>query len=276
MRTAAALLSWITDHAILVLALSVMATIAGEQLAAAARRRSDVAGSFTSITGGLAYLAAKGLVSKGLMFGVALAVYEHRRFDLDASDPFVWIAVFVARDFGSYWIHRAEHRVRVLWASHLVHHSIERFTFTSAVRLPWMESLYKPVLVLWVPFLGFHPTALAAMGTLVLFAGQLQHTEHWRRRTILDAVFVTPSAHRVHHGSNPEYLDRNFGSMLIVWDRLFGTYAPETVEVRYGLAGGKRIGTPMQALAGGYPALLRQLWEAPSGRQRVRALVAAP
>ena len=276
MRTAAALLSWLTDHAILVLALSVTATIAGEQLAAAARRRSDVRGSVTSITGGLSYLAVKAIVSKGLMFGVALAVYEHRRFDLDATNPLVWIGIFVARDFGSYWIHRAEHRVRVLWASHLVHHSIERFTFTSAVRLPWMESLYKPLLVLWVPFLGFHPAALAAMGTLVLLAGQLQHTEHWRRRTILDAVFVTPSAHRVHHGSNPEYLDRNFGSMLIVWDRLFGTYAPETVEARYGLAGGKRIETPAQALVGGYPTLLRQLRAVPSIGGRLRTLVAAP
>ena len=95
-----------------------------------------------------------------------------------------------------------------------------------------------------MPFLGFHPVAHAAMGTLVLLVGQLQHTELGRRRTVLDLVFVTPSAHRVHHGSNAEYLDKNFGSMLIVWDRLFGTYAPETVPVRYGLAGGKRVTTP--------------------------------
>ena len=276
MQAASALVSWLTDHAIYVLVLSGTLTIAGDQLTAALRRRSDLPGSVVSITSGLAYFLVKGVVSKGLMFGVALAVYEHRLFDLDWLNPLVWLGVFVARDFFYYWLHRAEHRVRVLWASHLVHHSIERFSFTSATRLPWMESLYKPVLVLWVPFLGFHPVAQAAMGTLVLLFGQLQHTELGRRRTILDLVFVTPSAHRVHHGSNPEYLDKNFGSMLIVWDRLFGTYAPETVPVRYGLAGGKRVATPKQALVGGYPALAQALRTQPSLAARTRYLVAAP
>lgn len=166
--------------------------------------------------------------------------------------------------------------MRILWASHLVHHSLERFTFTSAVRLPWMESLYKPALVLWVPFLGFHPVALAAMGAFVLMVGQLQHTELGRRRTVLDLVFVTPSAHRVHHGSNAEYLDKNFGSMLIVWDRLFGTYAPETVPVRYGLAGGKRVVTPAQALVGGYPSLVAAARLEPGLAAKARYLVAAP
>ena len=276
MQAATALLTWLTDHAVLVLVLSGTLTIAGDQLTAAVRRRSDVPGSVTSIASGVAYFVVKGVVSKGLMFGVALAVYEHRLLDLDWKSPVVWLGVFLARDHFYYWLHRAEHRVRVLWASHLVHHSIERFSFTSATRLPWMESLYKPVLVLWVPLLGFHPVAQAAMGTLVLLFGQLQHTELGRRRTVLDLVFVTPSAHRVHHGSNAEYLDKNFGSMLIVWDRLFGTYAPETVPVRYGLAGGKRVATPAQALVGGYPALVRALRAQPSLAAGTRYLVAAP
>jgi len=276
MPSASAFLTWLTEHAAVLLAASVVATIGIEQALAVRRRRADVNGSATSVTGGLAYLAVKALVSKGLMFGVALAVYEHRWFDLDWRHPLVWVGIFVARDFVSYWIHRAEHRVRVLWASHLVHHSIERFTFTSAVRLPWMESLYKPVLALWAPLLGFHPVALAAIGTLVLLVGQLQHTELLRRRTVLDLVFVTPSAHRVHDASNREYLDRNFGSMLIVWDRLFGAYAPESTPVRYGLAGGKRIRTVGEVLVGGYPALLADLRRRTGWRTRVRALVAAP
>jgi len=158
----------------------------------------------------------------------------------------------------------------------MIHHSLERFSFTSAVRLPWMEAIYKPVLALWVPLLGFHPVAFAAMGALVLMVGQLQHTELVRRRTALDLVFVTPSAHRVHHGSNPEYLDKNFGSMLIVWDRLFGTYAPETVPVRYGLAGGKRVSRPAQALTGGYPALFAAARAKDSLAAGARYLVTAP
>ena len=276
MPIATALVSWLIDHAIVVLLVSGAVTIAGDQLSAALRRRSDLPGSVTSLTSALAYFAVKGIVSKGLMLAVALAVYEHRLLDLDWRSPAVWLGVFLVRDLFSYGLHRAEHRVRVLWASHLVHHSIERFTFTSATRLPWMESLYKPVLVLWVPFLGFHPVAQAAMGTLVLLFGQLQHTELGRRRTVLDLVFVTPSAHRVHHGSNREYLDKNFGSMLIVWDRLFGTYQAETAPVRYGLAGGKRVTTVGQALVGGYPALVSAARRLPTLSARTRYLVAAP
>lgn len=276
MDTSAAFLSWLTDHAVLVLAVSVTLTVGIEQVAAAVGRRSDTRGSITSVSGGVAYLAVKAVVSKGVVFALAIALYRHRWFDLDWTNPFVWLGIFVARDFVYYWIHRAEHRVRVLWASHLIHHSIERFTFTSAVRLPWMESLYKPLLALWVPLLGFHPAAFAAMGALVLLAGQLQHTELGRRRTILDSVFVTPSAHRVHHASNHEYLDKNFGSMLIVWDRLFGTYAAETAPVRYGLAGGKRIVTTREVLVGGYPALLDEVRSRPGWGARARVLVAGP
>jgi sterol desaturase/sphingolipid hydroxylase (fatty acid hydroxylase superfamily) len=139
-----------------------------------------------------------------------------------------------------------------------------------------MESLYKPILVLWVPLVGFHPAALAAMGALVLMLGQLQHTELGRRPTVLDLAFVTPSAHRVHHGSNPEYIDKNFGSMLIVWDRLFGTYAAETVPVRYGLAGGHRVATPAEALVGGFPALAGATRSKVGLRARGSYLVGAP
>jgi sterol desaturase/sphingolipid hydroxylase (fatty acid hydroxylase superfamily) len=282
MAAASYLIAWSTDHAVLLLAASVTVTLGGELVQELVRRRragaalAGTSGTGTSMAAGLAYLLAKSVVSKTLMFGVALAVYQRRLFDLDWTNPVVWLGIFVGRDFVYYWIHRAEHRVRVLWASHMVHHSLERFTFTSAVRLPWMETLYKPALMLWVPLLGFHPAAFAAMGALVLMAGQLQHTELVRRRTVLDWAFVTPSAHRVHHGSNPEYIDKNFGSMLIVWDRLFGTYAAETVPVRYGLTGGRRVTTPAQALTGGYPALLAAVRNQDGFTAGARYLVAAP
>ncbi|MFW2381315.1 MAG: sterol desaturase family protein, partial [Acidimicrobiales bacterium] len=164
----------------------------------------------------------------------------------------------------------------VLWASHMIHHSSEQFTFTTAVRMPWMEALYKPFLALWAPLVGFHPVAFAAMGALVLVAGQFQHTELLARRTPLDLLFVTPSAHRVHHGSNDIYLDKNFGSMLIIWDRMFGTYQPETETVRYGLVGEKRVRTPADALRGGYPDLLASASEQSTAGGRMRALLAAP
>ena len=150
----------------------------GEQVAGGGRRRADVAGTVASITGGVAYLVAKG--GRGEGDPGSASRWPSTTTDCSTSTGATrrcGSAIFVGRDFAYYWIHRAEHEVRVLWASHQVHHSLERFTFTSAVRLPWMESLYKPVLALWVPLLGFPPAAFAGMGALVLLVGQLQHTE---------------------------------------------------------------------------------------------------
>ncbi len=278
MSFASSLISWFTEHAVAILFISVTGTVLGEMLATKlGGRRNDSAGSVTSVSAGLAYIMAKGLVSKGLMFAVAMWVYSnHRLLDLRATAPVVWLAMFLCRDFVYYWIHRAEHRINGLWASHMIHHSSERFTFTTAVRMPWMEAVYKPALGLWAPLLGFHPVAFAAMGALVLVVGQFQHTELVRRRTVLDRVFVTPSAHRVHHGSNPEYIDKNFGSMLIVWDRLFGTYEPEEARVVYGLLGNKRVVTIEDALVGGYRSLLETMRTLDGWRPRLRYLVAAP
>lgn len=270
-------LSWLIDNAVYLLFASVLTTVFGQLLVQRLSTRSmDMLGSWTSISAGVAYISAKGVVSKLAMFTVALYIYDnHRLFDLDATNPMVWLGIFLCRDFAYYWIHRAEHQVKVLWASHMIHHSSEEFTFTTAVRLPWMEALYKPALGLWAPLLGFHPLAFAAMGALVLIVGQFQHTELLRRRTVLDLVFVTPSAHRVHHGSNPEYLDKNFGSMLIIWDRMFGTFESESVPVTYGLTGDKRVVTTADALVGGYPELLAGI-KSLNSRDSARFLLTRP
>jgi sterol desaturase/sphingolipid hydroxylase (fatty acid hydroxylase superfamily) len=226
---------------------------------------------------GLAYFAGKGLVGKLAAFALALWVYDNfRLFDLDVTSPWVWLAMFVLRDFVYYWIHRAEHRFAGLWASHMVHHSPTQMNFATAVRMPWMEALYKPLLGLWAPLLGFHPAAFAAIGALVLLVGQYHHTEGGRRVQFLRAVFVTPATHRVHHGSNQRYLDKNFGSMLVIWDRLFGTYEAETEPVVYGLTGGKAIDRPAAALVGGYPDLFSRMRGAHSLRGAAAALVARP
>ena len=164
--------------------------------------------------------------------------------------------MFVIRDFVYYWVHRGEHRIGLLWASHLVHHSPESMGFTHAVRVPWMEAVYKPWLGLWVPLFGFNPLAFVVLDMAAATYGQLYHTNWSRRNRVLDYLIVTPSTHRVHHGSNREYLDKNFSAVFIIWDRLFGTYAPEVAPVQFGLVGDKSIDTPADALVGGYPQLL--------------------
>ena len=238
---------------------SVTLMVVIEIMAAFAKKISiDPDASIVSVTAGTAYFLVKGGFSKLVMFSAMLWVYQFRIFDFGYT-WWAWLTLFILRDFVYYWIHRAEHIFEWLWASHMVHHSSEQFTFTTAVRMPWQEMFYKPVLSLWIPLLGFNPVMSATIGAFVLMAGQIQHTEYVKRMPFIEKLFVTPSVHRVHHGSNLQYIDKNFGSMLSIWDHLFGTFEPESETVRYGLVGNKRISTIREALVGGYPELFRKM-----------------
>lgn len=238
--------------------------------------RTERSSALTSVTSGFAFLGVKSVVGKLAATALALFVYDHfRLFTLDLGSPWVWLGVFVARDFVYYWMHRAEHRVRVLWASHMVHHSPETIGFTTAIRVPWMEAVYKPWFGLWLPLVGFHPLAAVAMDVLAATIAQLYHTDRVRRVPVVEWVFVTPSTHRVHHGSNPEYIDKNFGAVFIIWDRLFGTFEPELAPVRYGI-GAKKIDSPVKALLGGYPALATEMRVLATPAARVRYALAPP
>lgn len=275
------IIEWYRSHAVAIFVFSIVSALVVETAVQLwRRRRIDVVAASTSLVSAGAFLLAKNVVSKLAMLSLSLWVFDHHRlFTLDLRSPWVWLGVFVLRDAIYYWVHRLEHRVRVLWASHLVHHSPTSIGFTTAVRVPWMEAVYKPWLSLWVPLLGFHPIAFVALDVLAATIGQLQHTEMCRRRTVLDLVFVTPTAHRVHHGSNPEYVDTNFGAVFIVWDRLFGTYQIESAPVVYGIGHDDTIDSPIDALLGGYPELMqeaRSVGERSGLRDGIRYLVSAP
>ncbi len=268
---------WYAQHAVTVFIATIVTALAGEMIYRRRRRSLDLQESATSLVSALSFLAAKSVVSKLVMLSLALYVYDsHRLMTLDLGKAWVWVGVFLMRDFIYYWVHRTEHRVRVLWASHMVHHSPDTIGFATAVRVPWMEAIYKPWLGLWVPLIGFHPAAFVVLDVLAATIGQLQHTTAWRKRTILDVVFVTPSAHRVHHASNREYIDKNFGAVFIVWDRLFATFAPEVTPVMFGLTGTKTVERPVEALVGGYPALLAGMRTQDTVRMRLQYLVSRP
>jgi sterol desaturase/sphingolipid hydroxylase (fatty acid hydroxylase superfamily) len=155
---------------------------------------------------------------------------------LDAA--WSWVLLFLLSEFLYYWQHRMSHVVRWLWASHSVHHSAEELTLPAAFRLGWTGAISG----LWLfflplPMLGWHPGAVAAVLAFNLRFQFFLHSELPPRLGPLEWIFNTPSAHRVHHASNASYLDRNYGGVLIVFDRLFGTYARERPEepCRYGL-----------------------------------------
>ena len=173
------------------------------------------------------------------MKGVALAslvwLAQFSPFTIGAGSVIGWIALIVATDFCYYWFHRIHHEVRFFWAAHVNHHSSRRYNLSTALRQSWTTP-FTSLLFYWpLPLLGFDPGAVMisiAFNTLYQF---WIHTESIDRLGPLEWVLNTPSHHRVHHGANVEYLDRNYAGILIVWDRLFGTFEPERAQVRYGL-----------------------------------------
>ncbi|MGC5258075.1 sterol desaturase family protein [Gordonia sp. DT218] len=154
---------------------------------------------------------------------------------LPATAWYTWLIAFVGLDFLFYWEHRIAHRVRLVWATHQAHHSSEYFNFTTALRQKWNNSAG---IIMWLPlpFLGVPPALVLAVYSLNLVYQFWIHTEHIGRLWApAEFVFNTPSHHRVHHGSNADYLDRNYGGTFIIWDRMFRTFRPETYRPTYGL-----------------------------------------
>ena len=167
------------------------------------------------------------LGTKGSILILYFYLHNFRLFTVNDLLPIwmVWILTFVMIDFVYYWYHRCSHRVRFLWAVHMNHHSSEEMNFTVSLRQAWFGSLTKVPFFIFMPLVGFDPLITAVAGVASTLWGVVGHTQWINKLGPIEYIFVTPSSHRVHHGSNKEYLDKNYGNLLIIWDRLFGTYA---------------------------------------------------
>lgn len=200
------------------------------------RRRSklgfDVQDGATSVGLGIGNLLIN-LAFQGTQLALSTVLFEHRLVDL-GTGPLAWLLLFLADDFVFYWAHRISHECRFFWATHEAHHSSEQYTLTTALRQPWT---HLPVLVFWLPLplLGFRPEMILVAHTVSLIYQYWIHTELVGKLGPLEWVLNTPSHHRVHHGSNARYIDKNHGGILIVWDRLFGTFQEEDEPAVYGL-----------------------------------------
>ena len=236
------------------------------------RRIQQTRDTTTSLTMGVGSLftdAAWKLVAGGLYF----AAYEHRVVEL-GSGPWGFVAAFLAVDFAYYWFHRFHHEVRVLWASHVPHHSSQRYNLATALRQSWTPFTGLPFYLPLAFF--FSPAQIAtAYGVNLLYQFWI-HTELIDRLGPLEWVLNTPSHHRVHHGSNVEYLDRNYAGVFIVWDRWFGTFEPERAPVRYGLTKNIDSFDPFVVAFGEFVAVLRDAFTAPSLRDAVGYLLRPP
>jgi len=178
-----------------------------------------------------------GLLTKSSIFFLYVYLYQYKFITVNELLPTwaVWIVTFVMIDFVYYWYHRFSHRVRFMWAVHMNHHSSEEMNFTVSLRQAWFGPITKVPFFIVMPLIGFDPIITAVAGVASTLWGVIGHTQWIRRLGVLEYILVTPSSHRVHHGSNECYIDKNYGNFLIVWDRLFGTFAEEIEPVRFGI-----------------------------------------
>ncbi len=171
---------------------------------------------------------ASGVWVAALGLGSFTWLWPHRLWTVPLRSPWAWAGLFLAVEFTYYWEHRLSHEIRWMWASHAVHHSPEHLTLSAAYRLAW-TGYFSGLAILFAPlvWLGFAPKAIGAMLALNLLYQFWLHTELVPRLGWFDRVFNSPSNHRVHHAVNGDYLDRNYGGVLMVFDHLFGTYQAE-------------------------------------------------
>ncbi|MDE3235770.1 MAG: sterol desaturase family protein [Bacteroidota bacterium] len=151
-----------------------------------------------------------------------------------------WIILIVFEDFMYYWLHRFDHEIRFFWAAHVTHHSSQTMNFTVGFRSSVFQPLYRFIYFIPIAWAGFAPLDIAFIYSATQIWGIIVHTEYIKKMGWLEYILVTPSHHRVHHASNPKYLDKNMGMFLIVWDKLFGTFQEELDEktyepIKYGL-----------------------------------------
>jgi sterol desaturase/sphingolipid hydroxylase (fatty acid hydroxylase superfamily) len=219
------------------------------------------------------------LVTSGAAAVPFFVAYDHRLLDIPLDRAWSIPALFIGVEFFYYWFHRASHRIRWLWATHAVHHSATRFNLSASIRLGWTGDI-SGAFVFFLPLavLGFHPTAIAVMLAVGLLYQFFLHTALPVSLGPLEWVLNTPAHHRVHHASNDACLDKNYGSVLIVFDRLFGTFAaaPQDETLRFGLKDRTPTNNPLQIAFGEWRVLWRDVCAAPSLKARLGVLFGRP
>ena len=190
-----------------------------------------------------------------------------------------WVLCFFADDFTFYVHHRASHEVRILWAAHVNHHSSQKINFGTALRQSWTEILYKYFWWTWLPLLGFEPLMVMIMMSISLIFQFFQHTEAVRKfPKVVEFFFNTPSHHRVHHASNIRYLDQNHAGVLIIWDRMFGTFAEEDDKEApvYGITKNIESYNPLIIASHGFKELWEDVRRAPNLGSKLKYLFMPP
>ena len=219
-----------------------------------------------------------GFAIKGATLGLHIFLYQFRVFDLANLVPLwaMWLMTFILIDFVFYIYHRFSHRVRFLWAIHMSHHSSEEMNFAVSMRQAWLGPVSKIPFFIVLPILGLDPTIIAVAGVISTLWGVVGHTQIVGKLGPLEWILNTPSHHRVHHGANAEYIDKNYGNLLIIWDRMFGTFEPEKAKVKYGLVNNVNSFNPIKITFMGWQSMMKDIQKSKNYREVFSTIFGPP
>ena len=243
----------------------ILAMILIETLISGLNKKSLYKNKDTLCTSGLLFgNILMGFAIKGATLALHIFLYQFRIFDLINTVPLwaMWLMTFVLIDLVFYIYHRFSHRVRFLWAIHMSHHSSEEMNFAVSMRQAWLGPISKIPFFIVLPILGLDPTIIAVAGVISTLWGVVGHTQIIGKLGPLEWFFNTPSHHRVHHGANAEYIDKNYGNLLIIWDRMFGTFEPEKAKVKYGLVNNVNTFNPIKITIMGWQSMISDIQNA--------------
>jgi sterol desaturase/sphingolipid hydroxylase (fatty acid hydroxylase superfamily) len=214
---------------------------------------------------------------KVLTFAMYVFIYENLRIYTFPDTWYTWVLLFIGVDLCYYWFHRLSHGINAIWATHIVHHQSEEYNLSVALRQSWFQTCFSSLFYIPLSFLGFNPVTMltvAAFQTLYQF---WIHTKAIKKLPApVEYIFNTPSHHRVHHGTNPKYIDRNHAGTLIIWDRMFGTFQEEEEEVYYGITTPLNSWNPVRANFHYWADIVRLSRKSRSLKDRINAFIRPP
>ena len=215
---------------------------------------------------------------KGLTLALHFYLYQFRLFDLASMIPLwaMWVLTFILIDLVFYIYHRISHRSRFLWAIHMSHHSSEEMNFAVSFRQAWLGPVSKIPFFILLPLIGLDPTIIAVAGVISTLWGIFGHTQVIGKLGPIEWIFNTPSHHRVHHGANEQYIDKNYGNLFIIWDRMFGTFEPEKANVRYGLVKNVNTFNPIKITLMEWSSIFKDMSKAPNLKESFNIFFGPP
>lgn len=217
------------------------------------------------------------IMVRGACLVVLNYFYQFRFFEIQHVILY-WVVLAIAEDFMFYWLHRIDHYCRFFWAVHVTHHSSEEFNLTVGFRSSVFQPLYRFIYFIPISLMGFKGVDIMFMYAATQIYGILVHTQLIHKMGILEYIFVTPSHHRVHHGSNVRYLDKNMGMFLIIWDKLFGTFQAEEDKdpVKYGLTTNIKTYNPITMVFHEWKNIISDLRKPSSFKDKIMYILGPP